>query len=103
MLTVKVDKGGTQEFTCTITDYELTTTSSSVIPPSGLSKESGCSPLPCTKYDVDTSSALSVQSFYIKVTFEGGGSKYTTNQDDITVLDFCHAAVFDLKSIAPTT
>ena len=83
---VKTDRGGSQELTCTITDYELTTASSSVISPSGLTKEAGCSTLACTNYDVDTSSALSVQ-FHTKVTFEGGSSIYTTNQVTIIVLD----------------
>ena len=85
-LNVKTDRGDSPEFTCTIIDYELTTASSSVISPSGLTKESGCSALACTNYDVDTSSALSVQ-FHTKVTFEGGSSIYTTNQVTIIVLD----------------
>ena len=101
-LNVKTDRGGSQEFTCTITDYKLTTASSSVISPSGLTKESGCSALACTNYDVDTSSPTTIQ-FYTKVTFEGGSSIYTTNQVTIIVLDFCHSAVFVSTTIATTT
>ena len=101
-LIIKTDGGGTQEFTCTITDYELTTDSSSVISPSGLSKEAGCSALACKNYDVDTSSITMVR-FYTKVTFEGGGSIYTTNRVTIIINHVCHAAIFDSTMIASTT
>ena len=77
-LIVKTDSGGAQEYPCTITDYELTTDSLSIVPPSSVLKEAGCSVLGCTKYDVDTSSATMIL-FFTKVTYEGGSSKYTIN------------------------